>query len=98
MPDRRWIDFLTVTVNDTWDEGEIWSALSSKSIVDSSPEHPSRPTTHGYAGSEEFIRLQFEEYLLALISAVKYRLHIERHGDDPKALLSEACESQVPVS
>ncbi|KAL5049687.1 hypothetical protein BDW71DRAFT_175253 [Aspergillus fruticulosus] len=34
--------------------------------------HPNRPKTHGYIGSEEFIRLQFEEYLLALLSCMKY--------------------------
>ncbi|KIW08622.1 hypothetical protein, variant [Verruconis gallopava] len=72
VPDRRWIDFLTQTVNDTWDES-----------------NPGRPNTLGYAGSEEFIRLQFEEYLLALLSAVKYRQYVEKHKDDPKALLHE---------
>ncbi|KAI9655561.1 MAG: late secretory pathway protein avl9 [Bathelium mastoideum] len=70
--DRRWIDFLTQAVNDTWDDA-----------------HPTRPKQMGYAGSEEFIRLQFEEYLLALLSAVKYRQFVEKHKDDPKALLSE---------
>lgn len=34
--------------------------------------HPQQPKTHGYMGSEEFIRLQFEEYLLALLSCMKY--------------------------
>ncbi|KAL5342385.1 transport protein Avl9-domain-containing protein [Aspergillus crustosus] len=34
--------------------------------------HPQQPKTHGYIGSEEFIRLQFEEYLLALLSCMKY--------------------------
>ncbi|RDW76694.1 putative Avl9 protein [Aspergillus mulundensis] len=34
--------------------------------------HPNQPKTHGYMGSEEFIRLQFEEYLLALLSSMKY--------------------------
>ncbi|KAJ0425905.1 transport protein Avl9-domain-containing protein [Aspergillus carlsbadensis] len=34
--------------------------------------HPQQPKTHGYVGSEEFIRLQFEEYLLALLSSMKY--------------------------
>ncbi|KAF2265941.1 hypothetical protein CC78DRAFT_598087 [Lojkania enalia] len=63
-PDRRWIDFLTQTVNDTWDESD-----------------PSRPKDHGYAGSEEFIRMQFEEYLLALLAAVKYKLYIEKNKD-----------------
>lgn len=33
---------------------------------------PERPKTHGFMGSEEFIRLQFEEYLLALLSCMKY--------------------------
>lgn len=66
VPDRRWIDFLTQTVNDTWDE-----------------ENPSRPKTLGYAGSEEFIRLQFEEYLLALLSAAKYKSFLERN---PKSI------------
>lgn len=34
--------------------------------------HPQHPKTHGFIGSEEFIRLQFEEYLLALLSCMKY--------------------------
>ncbi|KKK20989.1 hypothetical protein ARAM_000629 [Aspergillus rambellii] len=34
--------------------------------------HPQQPKTHGFMGSEEFIRLQFEEYLLALLSSMKY--------------------------
>ncbi len=55
--DRRWIDFLTQTVTETWD-----------------PANPGRPSTMGYAGSEEFIRLQFEEYLLALLSCVSFSL------------------------
>ncbi|KAF3043348.1 late secretory pathway protein avl9 [Didymella keratinophila] len=61
-PDRRWIDFLTQTVNDSWDES-----------------NPARPKDHGYAGSEEFIRMQFEEYLLAMLSSVKYKLYMEKH-------------------
>lgn len=53
-------------------------------------EYPGRPANHGYTGSEDFIRLQFEEYLLALLSCVKYRQFVEKHGSDPKALLSDA--------
>ncbi|KAF2027083.1 LAlv9 family protein [Setomelanomma holmii] len=63
-PDRRWIDFLTQTVHETWDES-----------------NPSRPKDHGYAGSEEFIRMQFEEYLLAMLSSVKYKLYMEKSGN-----------------
>lgn len=62
-PDRRWIDFLTQTVHDTWDESD-----------------PTRPKDHGYTGSEEFIRMQFEEYLLAMLSSVKYKLYVEKKG------------------
>ncbi|CAK1361428.1 Late secretory pathway protein AVL9 [Cercospora beticola] len=71
--DRRWVDFLTQSVNETWDAFD-----------------PSRPTTHGYAGSEEFIRLQFEEYLIALLSATKYHQYMATHKDgDPKLLLAD---------
>jgi hypothetical protein len=69
--DRRWIDFITQEVNETWDE-----------------TNPGRPKTMGYVGSEEFIRLQFEEYLTSLISSVKYHNHLARHGQNPKMLLA----------
>ena len=62
----RWIDFLSTTVHDTWDEA-----------------FPSRPKTMGYMGSEEFIRLQFEEYLLALLSTTKYHLYLQSHPPLP---------------
>ncbi|QSZ32747.1 hypothetical protein DSL72_002326 [Monilinia vaccinii-corymbosi] len=68
--DRRWIDFITQTVNDTWDES-----------------NPSRPKTMGYVGSEEFIRLQFEEYLLSLISSVKCHNYLLANAQNPKAQL-----------
>jgi len=66
--DRRWIDFLTQTVQDTWD-----------------PSNPNRPHTMGYAGSEEFIRLQFEEYLLALLSSVSYHDHVDTPGTNGRS-------------
>ncbi|KAI9711651.1 MAG: hypothetical protein M1812_007084 [Candelaria pacifica] len=72
VADRRWIDFLTQSVQETWD-----------------PDNPGRPKTMGYVGSEEFIRLQFEEYLLALISSVKYHIHLEKSKEKPQALLSD---------
>lgn len=72
VADRRWIDFLTQAVNNTWD-----------------PQHPSRPSNMGYTGSEEFIRLQFEEYLLALLSSTKYHGYAFSHTFDSKALLTD---------
>ncbi|RDL35715.1 Uncharacterized protein BP5553_06327 [Venustampulla echinocandica] len=72
VADRRWIDFITQSVNDTWDES-----------------NPGRPKTMGYVGSEEFIRLQFEEYLLSLISAVKCHNYLIHHAHNPKAMLPQ---------
>jgi hypothetical protein len=63
-PDRRFIDFLTQEVHNTWDES-----------------NPSQPKDHGYTGSEEFIRMQFEEYLLALLSSVKCKQYLENNKD-----------------
>ena len=71
-PDRRWIDFITQNVNDTWDDA-----------------NPSRPKTMGYVGSEEFIRVQFEEYLLSLITSVKYHAHLAKYAHNPRMLLAE---------
>ncbi|TKA82676.1 hypothetical protein B0A55_01480 [Friedmanniomyces simplex] len=70
-----------------------WIDFLAQQVSDTWDEtDPSRPKTHGYAGSEEFIRLQFEEYLLALLSAEKYHLYLSSHKDrvgDPKALLAD---------
>ncbi|EFQ27644.1 transporter Avl9 [Colletotrichum graminicola] len=68
--DRRWIDYITQVVNDTWDDA-----------------NPQRPNTMGYVGSEEFIRLQFEEYILSLVSSVKYHSHLLANPNNPRALL-----------
>lgn len=40
------------------------------------PINPSRPSTMEFKGSEEFIRLQFEEYLLALLSSISSSDHL----------------------
>jgi hypothetical protein len=66
------MDFLTQSVNDTWDEA-----------------NPGRPKTMGYVGSEEFIRLQFEEYLLSLISSVKCHNYLIHNAHNPRAMLPE---------
>lgn len=67
--DRRWIDFLTHEVNETWDEA-----------------NPSRPKNMQYVGSEEFIRSQFEAYMLGLISSVKYHNFLAGQGEDMSSL------------
>ena len=51
--------------------------------------NPSRPKTMRYQGSEEFIRLQFEEYLVSLISSVKCHNYITQHASNPRAMLPQ---------
>lgn len=68
-----------------------WIDLLTQAVSETWDEtDPSRPTTHGYAGSEEFLRLQFEEYLLALLSAEKYHQYLQVHNkdSDSKSLLA----------
>lgn len=49
-----------------------WIDFITESVVSTWDDaDPERPSTMGYVGSEDFIRLQFEEYLLSLISSVK---------------------------
>ena len=43
----------------------------------------------GYVGSEEFIRLQFEEYLLSLISSVKCHSYMIHHANNPRAMMPQ---------
>lgn len=51
---------------------------------------PSRPKTMGFVGSEDYIRLQFEEYVLSMVSAVKYHLFLEKHhGSDLNLFLPD---------
>ncbi|KAJ5516561.1 hypothetical protein N7527_008121 [Penicillium freii] len=58
-----------------------WIDLLTQIVDDTwDEEHPSQPKTLGFMGSEEFIRLQFEEYLLALLSSMKY--HEELYPSD----------------
>jgi hypothetical protein len=52
----------------------------------------------GYTGSEEFIRLQFEEYLLALLAAVKYHVYAETNKDDGKSAILDVGEhTSLPI-
>ncbi|XP_039301483.1 late secretory pathway protein AVL9-like [Nilaparvata lugens] len=67
--DRRWIDFLTHEVNETWEEA-----------------NPSRPSTMQYVGSEEFIRSQFEVYIIRLIASVKFHNFLVASADGPKPM------------
>jgi hypothetical protein len=42
-----------------------------------------------YQGSEEFIRLQFEEYLVSLISSVKCHNYMTQHAANPRVMLPQ---------
>ncbi|KAK8042573.1 cytoplasm protein [Apiospora phragmitis] len=65
-----------------------WIDVITQEVNDTWDEkNPQRPNHMGYRGSEEYIRLQFEEYLLSLIASVKYRNYLAKHGNDAKVVL-----------
>jgi len=58
-----------------------WIDNLSKAVNDTwDEEDPSRPSDSGFVGSEEYIRLQFEEYLLSLLSSVKYSEYLRTNN------------------
>ena len=59
-----------------------WIDHITQTVIDTwNPSDPSRPTTHGYQGSEDAIRLSFEEYILSLLSAMAYKNHFDNHSN-----------------
>ncbi|RAK98640.1 putative Avl9 protein [Aspergillus ibericus CBS 121593] len=68
-----------------------WIDLLTQIINDTWDEaHPEQPKTHGYMGSEEFIRLQFEEYLLALLACMQYHEELNSFNADDLGRRSRA--------
>lgn len=62
-----------------------WIDLLTQQINETWDEtNPSRPKTLQYAGSEEYIRSQFESYILGLISSVKFHNFLALQGDVSK--------------
>lgn len=68
-----------------WIDALVFSVTESWDEAD-----PSRPKTMGFVGSEDYIRLQFEEYVLSMVSAVKYHLFLDKHhGSDQNLFLPD---------
>ncbi|TQV98888.1 hypothetical protein V2A60_007412 [Cordyceps javanica] len=62
-----------------------WIDLLTQQINETWDEtNPSRPKTLQYAGSEEYIRSQFESYILGLISSVKFHNFLAQQGEVTK--------------
>lgn len=47
---------------------------------------PWRPSDNGYYGSEDYIRVQFEEYIMHLLASVKYDVYLKRAADKPQLM------------
>ncbi|KAK5048035.1 hypothetical protein LTR84_006225 [Exophiala bonariae] len=55
-----------------------WIDGLTQTVLDTwDPENPSRPKNMGFAGSEDAIRFQFEEYVLSLLSSMAYQVYHE---------------------
>lgn len=66
-----------------------WIDFVVKSVVETwDPEDPWRPKGLGFHGSEDFVRQQFEDYIMGLLSSVKYDSFLGRLGNSPpKAMM-----------
>lgn len=61
-----------------------WIDYVVKSVVDTwDPEDPWRPKGMGFYGSEDFVRQQFEDYIMGLMSSVKYDSFLSKFGSSP---------------
>lgn len=71
-----------------------WMDSVVSSVVDTwDPEDPWRPKGLGFQGSEDFVRQQFEDYIMGLISSVKYDTFLSRFGNSPpKAMMLREVE------
>ena len=56
--------------------------------ADWDPANPSRPRNLGFKGSEEYIRILFEQYMIALLSSVKFHLYFNSLPSERRSLAS----------
>ncbi|PRT52477.1 Late secretory pathway protein AVL9 [Wickerhamiella sorbophila] len=47
-----------------------------------------QPRSLGYLGSDDYIRQQFEDYLLGLLASVKYEAYLQRLGPEPPKIFT----------
>lgn len=61
-----------------------WMDHITKAVEDTwDPEDPWRPKDNGFYGTEDYIRMQFEDYLLHLLASVKYDEFLSKGGRLP---------------
>ncbi|KAF8439214.1 transport protein Avl9-domain-containing protein [Terfezia claveryi] len=67
-----------------------WIDSIVQAVAESWDENdPSRPNTMGFVGSEDYIRLQFEEYALSMVSSVKCHDFLQKYAGSAGKLLPD---------
>ena len=93
------LDDVTLTINSPSLRSALNLTVADRRWIDSllqtilqtwDPADPARPRHHGYLGSEDFLRLQFEEYVLALLAATKYHDYLYATPHDRRDLAAFA--------
>ena len=79
--DRKWIEALVSTITESWDNCIPLICFFVDFLADKS-----RPRTMSFVGSEDYIRAQFEEYILALLASVKYDNYLQEHTQQESIL------------
>jgi hypothetical protein len=74
---------LSLSTND-----KKWMDYIIQSVVETwDPKDPWRPKGLGFHGSEDFVRQQFEDYIMGFMSSVKYDEFLSRFGNQPPKMM-----------
>ncbi|EPQ25998.1 uncharacterized protein PFL1_06453 [Pseudozyma flocculosa PF-1] len=74
--DRKWMDEIVHTVNETWN-----------------PADPTRPTSMGYHGSDDYLRAKFEDYICAMLSSTRYADFLAKSDPDQVSITAPDASS-----
>lgn len=65
-----------------------WMDYITQSVVETwNPKDPWKPKGLGFHGSEDFVRQQFEDYIMSFMSSVKYDEFLSRFGNSPPKMM-----------
>lgn len=78
-------------------EDRKWMDQVISSVVETwNPADPTRPTSMGFHGSDDYLRIRFEDYICAMLSSTKYADFLAR--SDPEQVAIQAPDASTTSS